>query len=529
MVHRVGRRDVDRFERATGKTPERLARALQGDLDLVLLKALSEDPDQRYRSVGGLAQDLRAWLDGHPVTARPPSLGYRFGKFTRRNRWVLPTASLFALLLGAYVTSVVRSAARIAEERDRAQVEAETAGEVTDFLVGLFGQASPYVGGSVDTPARELLDEGAKRLLSEPVDDPVVHARIVQAVAQAYLDFDLAREASELLDEAYPDDASWSGVSEDQRLLLVALHGHASSAPTGTQTPGRSSPKHVPGEKHAEKRGLPSTSTSSPASPRSDSWTATAKRPRPSPSSGSRWPGAGRPRPRTSWYGPWDRQFHLATSDGPHGAAEALVYERIDLVRAEYGERSPPYHHALDDLVSAYMTRGAFGAALPIQLEAHDVAVGMYGEESPTSLISAESLASLQGMAGEHHEALRLQQRVLDGRLESLGPDHILIPITRMRLSRHLRESGDPDAARDQIERALPPTRRMFGDDNVMTARMLEELGMVRWAQGSLEDADSYLGRAGGHFRGPLRGDGCPARALGNRVEHPARRAGAAR
>src|SRR6185503_9534630 len=56
---------------ARGGTPERLRRQLQGDLDAIVLRALRKEPGRRYPSAAALAEDLRRYLDGRPVLARP--------------------------------------------------------------------------------------------------------------------------------------------------------------------------------------------------------------------------------------------------------------------------------------------------------------------------------------------------------------------------------------------------------------------------------------------------------------------------
>src|SRR3546814_17476928 len=58
---------------------------LKNDLDRVLLKALAEEPEQRYATAEALAADLRRWLDGPPVLAQKPTLCYRIRKFVTRN------------------------------------------------------------------------------------------------------------------------------------------------------------------------------------------------------------------------------------------------------------------------------------------------------------------------------------------------------------------------------------------------------------------------------------------------------------
>jgi serine/threonine protein kinase/TolB-like protein/cytochrome c-type biogenesis protein CcmH/NrfG len=77
-------------------TVERLARQLRGDLDAIVLMALAKDPAQRYPSAAALTGDLRAYLDGKPIRARPARIAYRLRKFVLRNR----------TLVGVSVTAV---------------------------------------------------------------------------------------------------------------------------------------------------------------------------------------------------------------------------------------------------------------------------------------------------------------------------------------------------------------------------------------------------------------------------------------
>ncbi len=47
-----------------------LNRAVDADLEMIVMKCLQKPPDLRYESTTALAADLRAWLNGEPVTAR---------------------------------------------------------------------------------------------------------------------------------------------------------------------------------------------------------------------------------------------------------------------------------------------------------------------------------------------------------------------------------------------------------------------------------------------------------------------------
>ncbi len=79
-----------------------LRRALVGDLSAIVLKALESDPRRRYSSVEQLSADISAYLEGRPISARPPTFFYKGGKFVRKH-W-LPVAALSCILaLTAYI------------------------------------------------------------------------------------------------------------------------------------------------------------------------------------------------------------------------------------------------------------------------------------------------------------------------------------------------------------------------------------------------------------------------------------------
>jgi len=98
--------------------PDWLARRrrLRGDLDNILLKTLQKDAARRYSSVEALAEDVRGFLAGRPVSAHPPSPAYLALKFVQRHRigTVLGGAALAAVLGFA---GLAWQQARAAQER----------------------------------------------------------------------------------------------------------------------------------------------------------------------------------------------------------------------------------------------------------------------------------------------------------------------------------------------------------------------------------------------------------------------------
>lgn len=98
------------------------SKLLEGDLDNILGKALQKEPAHRYTSVTAFADDLRRYLNGHPVRARPATFGYRASKFIVRNKLgVAVAASVLIFLLAAIVAT---TAQRRRAERLQSRAEA---------------------------------------------------------------------------------------------------------------------------------------------------------------------------------------------------------------------------------------------------------------------------------------------------------------------------------------------------------------------------------------------------------------------
>ncbi len=121
-----------------GPAPEDDRRAAQrqlaGDLDTIVLTALRKEPERRYGSVTQLSEDLRRYLEGLPVSARPDTVRYRAGKFVRRNKVLVGSGFLVlaSLIAGLAVSTVLYLHARRAKDaetvqRDIAQGEAREA------------------------------------------------------------------------------------------------------------------------------------------------------------------------------------------------------------------------------------------------------------------------------------------------------------------------------------------------------------------------------------------------------------------
>ena len=87
------------YDKTLGVDPKRISRQMRGDLDWIVRKALEKDRSLRYSSADKLADDLAAYLRDEPVSAGPPSLGYRLRKAYCRHRIVTLAASLVLFVM----------------------------------------------------------------------------------------------------------------------------------------------------------------------------------------------------------------------------------------------------------------------------------------------------------------------------------------------------------------------------------------------------------------------------------------------
>jgi non-specific serine/threonine protein kinase/serine/threonine-protein kinase len=160
------------------KEPD-MRKALRGDLDTIILRALSKLPARRYSSAATLAHDLRRYLEGRPVRARRDTTGYRFRKFLGRNKAGAAAAAVFmvAMLAGSATTLWH---ARRAERRfdDVRKIANSLIFEFHDSIKDLPGGLAARQ--SVTQRGLEYLD----RLASEAGDDPSIQSELAAGYSQ---------------------------------------------------------------------------------------------------------------------------------------------------------------------------------------------------------------------------------------------------------------------------------------------------------------------------------------------------------
>ena len=197
--------------------PAHLKRALQGDLDWIVMMALEKDRTRRYETANGFAADIQRHLAHEPVVAAPPSRAYRLRKFVRKHRGAVIAASLvlLALLGGLAAVAAVQTVAnarlaRVAEERnerergpERSQRPAQQiacggagavrAGDGRDQDVSHRRQRGfPAQGGEIQGPAQPAADSRRPTSMASSVRCLGKETDLVSRRALAQANFELS-------------------------------------------------------------------------------------------------------------------------------------------------------------------------------------------------------------------------------------------------------------------------------------------------------------------------------------------------
>src|SRR5690606_29249892 len=172
------------------------------DLEAVLDRALQRDPQRRYASMDGFAEELQRVLEDRPVRTRAPGSGERLLRWARHHRLsaAMVLVALASLLIGSSLALWQGIEAR--RQRDAALLEAARAERVGQFLADIFRASNPAQSRGAEVSARELLDRGRERIGSELGDDPLLRQRLQRVIAETYRSLGLYEQAESLYADA---------------------------------------------------------------------------------------------------------------------------------------------------------------------------------------------------------------------------------------------------------------------------------------------------------------------------------------
>jgi serine/threonine-protein kinase len=427
------------------------SRALRGDLDAIVMKALHKEPDRRYASAAALREDIDRHLSGRAVLARPDSAGYRLRKFVRRHRGGVAVAA--ALVIG-----VVVAATRERRLRGVAETEARTAGAVEQYLTATFGAADPFLpqdSSAGRSTARDLLDRGVARLDTALAGQPAVRARLRTALGKVYVNLGLYDQAASQLQVALTEQRAITG---DRHLATATNLDEL-------------------GELRSHQGRLEEA----------DSLLAAALELRRT-LLGSR---------DSTTVATMERLANVRRQREDHAAAEALAREALSVRQALHGETALPTaasEHLLADVLSG---RGADKEAAALFRAALATRERLAGRNHPLVALTLFNLALSERRLGNVAVAESLYRRTLDIEKRALGENHPQVSATLNGLADLLQKATNRSAeAESLLRQSLAINRRIYGERHPEVSTNLGNLAVVVRDRGDYDEAEKLLGEA---------------------------------
>jgi len=434
------------------RRPGGVVRALRGDLETIVLRALEKEPERRYQSVAALADDIRRYLANQPILARPQSTIYQVRKLAARHRAAATLlVALFAVLTASTIMMAVLYQGQ-SRARANAVLAARKAESVNAFLQDMLASADPERAQGREVTVEMMLDEAASRIDTSFVGEPDVQAELRRTIGKTYASLGQLPPAEEQLRQAIETRRSIHGdahpeVAKSLGDLATVLNtkGAYAEAESVTRAALAIVSAATPGDaeeaRHLDVLGF------------------TAKR------------------------------------DARYAESESLYLSALAIERRLHGRAHPSISTTLGGLASLYEIQGKFTAAESLYREMQAIEREVLGDGHPSHAVTANNLAVLLDKQGRYAEAESLYREAIErGRVLYGGP-HPLLASRLFNLGVSLRKLGRHDEAIASHQEALAMQRIVYGEEHQGIARGMAALSMALSLAARHAEAES-LGRA---------------------------------
>jgi len=437
-------------------------RSAPAELVAVCEKAMARDRSERYDSMQAMGSDLQAFLEGRVVRAYETGAAAELRKWIRRNRGTALASAAAILLalggLGAVSFVQARSNADLARKNDALARATEAyraardeADRVVDFLSGLFESSDPSLARGELVSAKELLDRGARTIAQEVDVAPLVRARMMREMGNAYRSLGLYPAAEPLLQGALDIRSDELGPESAESLESLADLGVL------RRWQGRYDEAEPLLEDVAEARGR----VLGPLDP--DTFESRIELAR--------------------------LEYDRGRYDESSGALEAAL---ADLDRA-LGPDDPLTLEARDQLGLVRRKEARYDDARALLEDTLERRNAVLGEDHPDTLTTLNRLAGIHLLQRRFDEAEDMLRQALDERRRVLGTSHPETLVSENDLAYALQLQGELPEARELYEDALERGRRVLGDDHPHVLTILNNLGLIYRQQRDYAKAEEIL------------------------------------
>lgn len=414
-----------------------LNRTYRGDLETILQKALSKEPERRYQSAAELATDLRHYLNDEPIIARPASTWYQMSKFARRHPGLVGgIAAVFIVLLTSTILLSFFLARTLRAEQAASMAQREAV-EINKFLnIDLLAAVDPYNSNDPDITLRDALDAAAEKIDSRFGTEPMIEASLRFTLGTTYKNLGLFDEAerhmtraASLRDSIY-DAGDLERVSAHRELAWIYM-AQGRAADVSSQIDHIASLLEDVPVTHPDSMDL------------------------------------------------LDLEGELAFQMGEYAIARELRQRLYDVRRREFGEGSERTFEAMNDLASVLLWLNEVEDAKAMWLDLMDRSEGVWSDDHPSRLESISALGVLYDIAGDYETSLDYKTRAVDICQRVFPKDHPSTLSAQNNLGVLYAKMGEYERCAEVFEVVLDARRRTLGDDHPNTMRSAANLGSL--------------------------------------------------
>ncbi len=478
------------------------------DLAVIAAKCLMPETAARYASAAALAEDLRAWLAGRPIAARPVSALGQAAAWARRNP-ALAGVSIAALLLLVCVAVISTNAAvrlgreqrattaaleRAETERKRATTESAISKAIADFLQNdLLAQAAPDQEPDRNLTLRTVLDRAEKKIDGRFADQPLVEAALRATLAETYrslgeyalTEHDLDRAIGIFRRQLGAEDPRTLGATD---LLAGALlsqgkvqEAEALARKTLEQQSRVLGPEHPDTLRSMETLGdVLIWSGKMVEADAVYAQTLAIER---------RVLGPEHPRTLAAMLG----LAEALSNEQQFEKSEALQLQVLEIRRRVFGPEDRSTLDSMNHLVTHYLRAGKFAEAEAIGMRTIEIQTRLLGPEHPDILSEEHDLACSCFFEGKFARAEALERSVLAAKRRVLGPNHRITVHSMKTLGQILPFLGKSAEGEAVLLEALGISRQSIGPENHETLGIMTALGFLYQQEGKIAEAEGIL------------------------------------
>ena len=428
---------------------------LNEDLNAIAQKCLNKSAEERYQTVDDLMEDLKRYETNYPVKARNDVSTYRAKKFTVRNRAPIIAAASFLVIA---IVSAFFYTFTVQQQRDLAQMEADKATQVTQFVLNLFKGSDPSQTGGSNVSARELLNRGIERTeyLS---NQPEIQANMLEVLGRILTQLGEFSEATNLLQQSINIRMELFGMesletvsSFEQMGTLLSAKGDLFKAESMLENA-----LNIREEIQGAKQSAMSEANAELA--------------------------------------------YVYRRLGKYNQAETIYRSLVAVYEQELGTYDPLTLRSLSSLGVTLHTSGRLNEAETIYRDVLSKRLEVYNTAHPDIAMSYNNLGSLLLNLGQFEESEEMLSKALEMRRNLFGDTHPKVALTMNNLGILKRNNGRFSEAISLMQQSMETNRKLFGKDELQTATNLFSLAELYLMTGEYEEAFEHYRKSNVIFK----------------------------